>query len=496
MLLLLVTVSLVASCSSPRDHLPEIRRLYQGSSERHTRNPVVVIHGILGSRLEDRETKKTVWGAFTSDASDPNTPEGARQLALPFADLSQMAMPDLSKARVLATGPLGAIKLGLLFAVINVGVYADILKSLGVGGYTDPVGVDPESPAYASDHFTCYTFFYDWRRDCVENAVAFGKYLEDVRERVDRGARRRIEKLRKDGSPEALAMADETEAWLQQGYRFDVVAHSMGGLLARYYLRYGATPLPSDGSKPEVTWKGAENIDRMVLVGTPSLGSMDALQNLLKGFSPGGFVLPKFDAAILGTMPSIYQLLPRGEDLVVDENFEPLDVDLFDVATWDQNDWGLLSPESERYLQWFLPDVEDPAVRRREARQVVANNLERARRFHRALDDPAPGCPSEVRLFAADSEPTLARVQLLREGDRLRACFDPDELWVPGDATVTRRCALADLRSPGEGPGWLRSSVAWSSVTFLPDDHIGLTKNPIFTDNLLFYLLEQPPKPR
>lgn len=39
----------------------------------------------------------------------------------------------------------------------------------------------------------------------------------------------------------------------------------------------------------------------------------------------------------------------------------------------------------------------------------------------------------------------------------------------------------------------LDSSLAWDAVTFLPDDHIGLTQNPVFTDNLLFYLLEQPP---
>ncbi|MGK0302786.1 MAG: hypothetical protein ACI89X_003672, partial [Planctomycetota bacterium] len=137
---------LAASCSSPRDHIPEIRKLYQGAAQRHTRNPVVVIHGILGARLEDRVSKKTVWGAFTSDATDPTTEEGARALALPFADLTTMAMPDLSTAKVFATGPLGAIRLSLLFAVINVGVYADILKTLGVGGYTDRVTVDAMSP--------------------------------------------------------------------------------------------------------------------------------------------------------------------------------------------------------------------------------------------------------------------------------------------------------------------------------------------------------------
>ena len=305
-------LTFAAACSSPRDATPQIRELYRESAQRHARNPVVVIHGILGARLEDRASGKTVWGAFTNDASDPATADGSRALALPFADLELDAMPDLGAAPVVATGPLEAIQLGVVFAVVSVGVYADILKSLGVGGFTDPVAIDPASPSYAEDHFTCYTFFYDWRRDNVDNAIAFGNYLQQVRERVARGAEKRIRELREQGGGAALLEAAELEAWLAGGYRFDVVAHSMGGLVARYFLRYGATPLPADGSLPEVTWAGAEQIDRLVCVGTPSLGSMDALQNLVSGFSPGGVLLPTFDRALLGTMTSIYQLLPRG----------------------------------------------------------------------------------------------------------------------------------------------------------------------------------------
>jgi hypothetical protein len=34
--------------------------------------------------------------------------------------------------------------------------------------------------------------------------------------------------------------------------------------------------------------------------------------------------------------------------------------------------------------------------------------------------------------------------------------------------------------------------VPWAGVNFLPHDHIDLTASPVFTDNLLFLLLEQP----
>lgn len=484
-----------AACSSPRDSTPAIRELYRESAQRHVRNPVIVVHGILGARLEDRVSAQTVWGAFTNDASDPSTPEGARALALPFADVEPGAMPDLSAAPVFATGPLEAIRLGLVFTVVNVGVYADILKALGVGGFRDPVAVDPASPAYADDHFTCFTFFYDWRRDNVDNAVAFGTYLKELRQRVARGAARRIEALRADGSPAALAEAGELEQWLQNGYRFDVVAHSMGGLIARYFLRYGAEPLPADGSLPAVTWAGAEDIDRLVCVGTPSLGSMDALQNLLNGFSPG-LLLPTYDRAVLGTMTSIYQLLPRGEQLVVDEHGAPMQVDLLDPELWERNRWGLLDPASSEFLEWLLPDEPDAERRLAAARRALSNNLTRARRFGAALDQDAPPCPAELRLFAADTIPTLARVRLLDDDGRLVPDFDGDELFEFGDGTVTRRSTLADRRAPDGQQAWLDSPVPWSGVTFLPDDHVGLTKNPIFTDNLLFYLLEQPPPQR
>jgi pimeloyl-ACP methyl ester carboxylesterase len=492
----LLGLLLLGACTTARDHSPEIRKLYGEAARRHARNPVVVVHGILGARLEHRDSRQTVWGAFTSDAADPASRQGARRVAVPFADLLATRMPELATAAVFPTGPLEGINVGLVFAVINVGVYRDILKTLGVGGYTDPVAFDPGSPPYELDHFTCFTFFYDWRRDNRVNAAELGRFLQETRKRIDRSARRRIAQLREAATADGLEEALELEQWLADGYRFDIVAHSMGGLVTRYFLRYGDAPLPADGSLPELTWKGAEQIDRVVLVGTPSLGSMDALQNLLVGFSPGPPLLPTYAPAILGTMTAIYQLLPRGDGLVLDERGAPMDLDLFDVEVWDRNDWGLLAPESDRYLRWFLPEVDDRAERRRLARQALANVLERTRRFHAAIDRPVPDCPVDLRLFAADTEPTLARVRMVTRGGKLVPEFDGDELMAPGDATVTRRSALGDLSPDRAARMWLESTVPWTGVTFLPDDHIGLTRNPIFTDNVLFFLLQQPPRQR
>ena len=38
----------------------------------------------------------------------------------------------------------------------------------------------------------------------------------------------------------------------------------------------------------------------------------------------------------------------------------------------------------------------------------------------------------------------------------------------------------------------LVSPITWSYVLFLFSDHLGITKDPAFVDNLLYFLLESP----
>ena len=66
----------------------------------------------------------------------------------------------------------------------------------------------------------------------------------------------------------------------------------------------------------------------------------------------------------------------------------------------------------------------------------------------------------------------------------------------PGDGTVTRSSALMDERVGGEWAPKLVSPVNWDQVMFFFRDHLGITKDAVFTDNLLYLLLEQPPRRR
>jgi hypothetical protein len=38
----------------------------------------------------------------------------------------------------------------------------------------------------------------------------------------------------------------------------------------------------------------------------------------------------------------------------------------------------------------------------------------------------------------------------------------------------------------------LVSPIQWDQVLFVFSDHLGITKDPAFTDNLLYFLLESP----
>lgn len=373
---------------------------------------------------------------------------------------------------------------------MSVEVYASILRTLGVGGYLDPLLMDRNAPEYPKTHFTCFTFFYDWRRDCVENAIRLGVFLKQKREEIAFRVGQRVRTLRDEGKAEE---ADALLAWHKRGYKFDVVAHSMGGLIARYFMRYASRDLPEAQALGTVPWDGAREIDRLICVGTPSFGAIESFENLVGGFS-FAFFLPHYGAELLGTMPSIYQLLPRTRHGVsIDSKGEALTMDLFDARNWVDNEWGLARAGSDRVLRHILPDVEDPAERRRRALAYQAWCLARAKAFHEVLDRPAKRpAPARIHLFAADTQRTKTRVAFYRSGGKWKPKFGDNACYSYGDGTVPRFSACADERAAAGHQQYVQSPVPWTTVNFVSDDHVGLTSNPHFTNNLLYLLLERP----
>ena len=150
------------------------RTRYHGTD----RNPIIAIPGILGSKLRDPHTGELAWGAFEGGAADPGSPAGAREIALPIG--RQQALVDL-RDDILPSGVLDRVHIQLGIIALDIQAYAGILATLGAGGYRDQsLGLSGEVD-YGDDHFTCFEFDYDWRRDNVENATRLRDFIEEKR---------------------------------------------------------------------------------------------------------------------------------------------------------------------------------------------------------------------------------------------------------------------------------------------------------------------------
>ncbi len=427
------------------------------------RNPVVVIPGILGSRLVDGQTSEVVWGEMGPSGVSPLKTRSLTELALPMQ--SGVPLHQLHD-QVKQDGPLDQITFRVAGIPIRVNAYAQVLATLGVGGYRDQHfhgSSRLNEVTYGNDHFTCFQFAYDWRRDISESAAQLAQYIEE------KDAYTRQQYLEKFGIE-------------NPNIKFDIVAHSMGGMVARYYLRYGNQPLADDGSLPVLTWEGARRVGRVFIVGTPNLGSTQAIKEMKEGLRLAP-PMPKFPAAVVGTMPAAYQLFPRSEDmpLVYEDCSRP---DVLSPQTWQELGWGLADPRQDRVLARLMPNC-SAQQRRQIALDHQTKCLARARQLHQALDVPAP-LPAglEMHLYAGDAKKTLHQLLVNPRNGRIT-----QEIKTAGDGTVTRSSATAERQNAGIHPFRM---IPWTDETFLSTDHLGLTRDRTFVDNVLNQLLVTP----
>ena len=248
----------------------------------------------------------------------------------------------------------------------------------------------------------------------------------------------------------------------------------MGGLITRYYLRYGDKDLPADGSEPKVTWEGTKHVEKVVLIGTPSAGAVKGFKVLVDGVSYSYF-LPSYPSGLLGTMPGLYQIIPRPRHKTVRYKDNPDQViDLYDIKTWEKNNWGLLDPKQDKVLQTLLPDVTDIDSRRSIAKDHVEKILKRTKRFYSSLDAPAKRPDGlAMYLFAGDALNTPKYLEVDSSNGRVHTSGKTH-----GDGLVSRGSSLMD-ESLGISPEIrIKTPIDWSGVTFIFSDHIGLTKDP------------------
>lgn len=488
--LLVGSLVLLGGCNYVRQELgrlpsPDLPAVYQDSLRNTERNPVIVIPGFGGTKLVRSTDEKILWGeSFGGDVIDFASPDGVRGLALaPWNLPPNPTHRDIAALLddVIATAPLGSWRAHSGVGEVEIDVYAELLSLLGQNGYeAEELGAsDPKR-----DTQSCFTFVYDFRRDNAVNAAELGVFIAEARQVVQR-------RRASQGLPE-------------RPVRFDIVAHSMGGLIARYYLRYGTKDVLDDPEGAEITWAGAKDIDRLVLVAPPNFGTMVMLERMILGRRLLPF-FPKLEPVHLASIPASYQLLPRlkgsNENApLVNLAGLPVDLDLYDGELWAARGWGPFAQSQDPYLQWLFPGEPERAGRRERMVEFMDAAFDRARRFAIALDrhaDRPP--PSQVYLFAGDHRETLTKVIVDVRDGQLELIFEsPGDsgplLTAPGDSRVSRASAMADERSLGAAGPWLTSPVAWTSTIFITDSHLGMIKNPNFQDNLLHVLLEQPPR--
>lgn len=461
---------LIAACAGgPKE--PDLLLTYNkvAASQTPYRNPVIIIPGVLGSKLKSQTTDQPVWGAFISGAADPQSAEGLKLITAPYI------YPDGSKTNwntVVPDGALEEVRLQLLGIPLKVKAYAQIIEAIATGGYRERQLGTANSGLYDDTHYTAFQFDYDWRLSNAENAVKLFHFIEDVRAQTAR-------------------IYETRYGIMDADIKVDIVAHSMGGLIARYMLRYGEQGLPADGSDPLLDWSGSLGVERVIIVGTPNAGSMSALEELVKGKNFGWPFLPYYNQAVLGSFASLYQLMPRDRHTpVVDAEGAPIG-SLYDIKTWERYEWGLLNPKMDKTYARLFPEIESVEERRKVAHHTLSVHLEEARRFNDALDRPA-AAPSRLLfdLVLGDVDETARTVAY----DPRKKSFET-VATAPGDGVVARYSALMDEREDGDESIWtprLRSPIAFDNVMILPYNHIGLTQSKVFIDNMLYWLLVEP----
>lgn len=462
--LLIPALFMLAACSS--DPEPDLAAIYNQAAKNigDKRLPVIVIPGILGSKLEEPGRMTPVWGAFTYGAADPDYPKGARLVALPMAKgkpLGQL-VDNVAPTTVLDNVE---IDLALFVRGLEIEAYADIIRTLAAGAYRDEtIMLAKYGPVNQVGHFTCFQYAYDWRRDITEQAVVLHNRVASAQHAAMKGHK------------------------LDKPPRVDVVAHSMGGLVLRYYLRYGTQPMPEDGSLPKLTWAGAQNVDCAIIIGTPNAGSVLSLKQLIDGVNYVSLITPTYRPAVLGSMPSIYQLLPRVRHNRVVNAKTGKPIDFMDPKVWKQYRWGLTDPSDAKTRKWLLPNVKSAAERDAIAYDHLSKCLARAKQTFAALDKPAtPPAHLRLILYAGDVDDTADVLEVNPDTGKVKV-----RSTAPGDGTVTRASTLMDERTGGKHKPFLQSPIKWQQVQFIPADHIGLTSDPSFSNNMLYELLERP----
>ncbi|MFT4822989.1 MAG: pimeloyl-ACP methyl ester carboxylesterase [Halioglobus sp.] len=449
-LLCIVGVVVMSGCTGLAG--PSLERLYSMQAGNPNQPPVVFIHGTLGSRLVHSETGEEAW------------PGSLRNII--FSDYRSIRLDiDVDTLNPASSEFETA---GIAERAAGRDFYGRILATLrGPGGYTQgKLGV-----AASRGDKQFYVFSYDWRQDNVQSARKLDQFLREIREDYD-----------------------------DPDLKVDIVAHSMGGLITRYYARYGSTDV-LDGNDFDVTLAGERTIRRVILLGTPNLGSVGAMRILIKGYPVGLGVIPP---EVVATFPSTYQLLPHSiTDWFVTLEGKPIKRDQFSADEyWRRFGFSVFNDEIRKDIRGEFTSVDEADRYLAVLERYFEKHVERARRFSWSLTVPNPQSELKFILFGGDCLPTPARAVVEDVNGESVLRLKPSEIVnpvagidyellmsEPGDGTVTKASLLARSTFDPSVERHKYSNFSVDYPVFLCEKHDQLTGNLDFQNNLLHALL-------
>ncbi len=264
--------------------------------------PVVIIPGILGSKLCTLDDQ-VVWGGVDS-----------------LFEFHKLKLPAPFDATRVTHKPCGLIEHVQIVGPFKIHQYDDLMTFLTGRGYNE------RPPAQR----TLYAFAYDWRASNLQSALKLKDY-------VDKEFPNRTQKV-------------------------DLVAHSMGGLVARIYIQ---------------SLGGSDRVHSLVMMGTPHRGSANVFKTLDEGWgfwrnlAAGG--IPTIRETML-SFPSVYQLLPSYPNCCgwKDQQGRITYFDSTDEAAWKR-------------FSWLPAELNSSS-----GRQALATYLDEARTIHRLMQAQMP----------------------------------------------------------------------------------------------------------
>jgi pimeloyl-ACP methyl ester carboxylesterase len=435
---ILLSAALLASCVSV-SRKPDLDLLYRASYLNENAVPIIIIPGLMGTTLVDAKGAE-VW------------PKSVSNLAFStFEDLTEENSDGIRPGR-------------LLDGLIGLDYYGTLLKTLNSAGHYEEGRLN--SPVINKNKRRYYVFLYDWRKSNFDSVGRLHTLIDQIR--VD---------------------------YKDPGLKVDIIAHSNGGSIARYYLQYG----PQDGQsrkKPEPWTEGDRRIRRIAMLGTPNLGSVISVNRLYNGFRIGLRTIPPH---IMVNFATPFEAFPSpAHNVFIDANGTTVPLAIYDPALWQRNKWSIYSDESRQLVS---AEAKDPARRLALLEERFTENLQQAFDFQSALAKPIAQTKTQIALFGGDCDMTASRAVVNWKNGKMKLAFEEGDiadkgknidykylLNAPGDGLVTRESQLARSSTAYLDNDLQKDLFPIAQTTFFCESHEMLTGNPYFQNNLLYFL--------